>query len=273
MGEPRLTPSGLKVPLSGLGNGFGSSFIGHFWRMAVQDGQLYVGTWDWSVGLQGLSFVEALIQLSTHQYGFDLFRTEDGVHWTAVTQTGFDDPNNWGVRSLQSTPAGLFLASARQKYGMEVWHKPALDPAATVLTAPQHLEAVREDLSGRTVILSWNPFPGAVRYRVYRSLVGPLSELAHRIPPGQSRLTVSVPGPDGVPIAVGRTEAEAGELDHLSFPLPFTQIGIVTNPNYNEPAPTTLQSLYFVRAEDTDGNLSKPSNIVGGPAKALLPSP
>ena len=69
MGEPRLTPSGLKVPLSGLGNGFGSSFIGHFWRMAVQDGQLYVGTWDWSVGLQGLSFVEALIQLSTHQYG------------------------------------------------------------------------------------------------------------------------------------------------------------------------------------------------------------
>ena len=55
VGEPRMTPDGLKFPLSGLGNGFGNWANGHFWRMASHDGQLYVGTWDWSVGFQDFS--------------------------------------------------------------------------------------------------------------------------------------------------------------------------------------------------------------------------
>jgi hypothetical protein len=38
-----------------------------------------------------------------------------------------------------------------------------------------------------------------------------------------------------------------------------------------EPAPTPLQSLYFVRAVDAEGNLSAPSNFVGGPSKGAPP--
>jgi hypothetical protein len=38
---------------------------------------------------------------------------------------------------------------------------------------------------------------------------------------------------------------------------------------FTETSPsTTLQVLYFVRAEDSNGNLSAPSNIVGGPSEA-----
>jgi hypothetical protein len=42
----------------------------------------------------------------------------------------------------------------------------------------------------------------------------------------------------------------------------------VTNPAYTENAPNSLQALYFVRAEDSAGNLSSPSNAVGGPSLA-----
>jgi hypothetical protein len=45
-------------------------------------------------------------------------------------------------------------------------------------------------------------------------------------------------------------------------------LGRVTNPQYGENAPNTLQTLYFVVAEDSSGNLSSPSNVVGGPSLA-----
>jgi hypothetical protein len=35
---------------------------------------------------------------------------------------------------------------------------------------------------------------------------------------------------------------------------------------YTETLPTQLQSLYFVRSEDANGNLSQASNIVGAPS-------
>src|ERR1039458_8738638 len=37
---------------------------------------------------------------------------------------------------------------------------------------------------------------------------------------------------------------------------------------FTETAPSTLQLLYFVRAGDANGNLSAPSNLVGGPSLA-----
>ena len=77
VGEPRLTPQGPKAPLSGMGIGFGSWFNGHFWRMAVHEGQLYVTTWDASVGLAPSDPLDILF---SSQYGFDFFRTRDGVY-------------------------------------------------------------------------------------------------------------------------------------------------------------------------------------------------
>jgi len=45
-------------------------------------------------------------------------------------------------------------------------------------------------------------------------------------------------------------------------------LGRVTSPTYTETAPSTLQSLYFVVAENNSSDLSSPSNFVGGPSFA-----
>jgi len=54
-----------------------------------------------------------------------------------------------------------------------------------------------------------------------------------------------------------------------SAPGPVTFVTRVSGTTFSEPAPSAiLQLLYFVRAEDANGNLSAPSNIVGGPSLA-----
>jgi hypothetical protein len=52
------------------------------------------------------------------------------------------------------------------------------------------------------------------------------------------------------------------------FPSAPEFMGRVNGTLYTETAPNTLQSLYFVVAEDSSNNLSTPSNVVGGPSFA-----
>ncbi|MBF0306225.1 MAG: hypothetical protein HQL41_11315 [Alphaproteobacteria bacterium] len=123
VGVARDTPHGRKRPLSGLMPGFGNFFNGYFWRMAAHDGWLYLGTFDWSLMLQysksenwNPAFRRAIdkIGLETmfhHQAGADLWRSADGENWLPVTMNGFDNPYNYGIRTLQSTPAGLFVGT------------------------------------------------------------------------------------------------------------------------------------------------------------------
>ena len=238
VGEPRQTPQGYKAPLTGLGVGFGSWFNGHFWRMAVHNGHLYLGTWDWSVGLRT---VEGLDKLFGFQFGFDLLRTDDGVRWNAVSRSGMGDPLNFGGRSFASTPYGLFMGTARPVGGAQVYrcNGTGCDPEVTALAAPGDLRAVSAILSGREVILSWNPVPGAVRYRVYRMTMRGIEDI--------------------VPLPIDGAAA---------LPNPIVQVASHVNTFHTETAPTDEQSIYFVRAEDAEGNLSPPSNFVGGPSKA-----
>jgi cyclopropane fatty-acyl-phospholipid synthase-like methyltransferase len=124
VGEARVGSRGPRTPLSGLGPGFGNPFNGYIWSMAVHDGHLYVGTFDstifalWAdLRRQPLERQLKLRQLGVERFvernaGFDLFRTRDGVTWTAVTQNGFGNPYNYGARNLVSTPAGLFVGTA-----------------------------------------------------------------------------------------------------------------------------------------------------------------
>ncbi|HLV00820.1 MAG TPA: hypothetical protein VKZ59_06115, partial [Acidobacteriota bacterium] len=112
VGEPRVTPEGLKTPLSGLGNGFANFFNGHFWRMASHDDHLFVGTWNWSVNLGRLFNRPSAVALIPPG-GFDFYNTPDGVHWSFLSRNGFNDPINYGVRSLKSTPFGIFMGAAR----------------------------------------------------------------------------------------------------------------------------------------------------------------
>ena len=274
VGEPRNTPDGVKTPLTGLGIGFGSWFNGHFWRMGTHNGQLYLGTWDWSVGLRTL---EPLAKMFGFQFGFDLFRTDDGVHWTALSRSGMGQPLNFGGRTFASTPYGLFFGTARPVGGGQIFGCHAADCSvpAPALAAPTNLQAVSETISGREVRLSWSPVPGAVRYRVYRLTGRSIDDILGSSTPSATPATTVPPDAlEGVcaanPLYSGCDLAVAAAQPQLvsSLPNPAVLVGIRTFPSHAETAPTAMQSVYFVRAEDADGNLSEPSNFVGGPSKA-----
>src|SRR5262249_7453358 len=55
VGDTRKGDSGTRRPLSGIGPGFGSLLNALFWAMAVYDGHLYVGTYNWAVFLPYLN--------------------------------------------------------------------------------------------------------------------------------------------------------------------------------------------------------------------------
>lgn len=170
VGEPRLTPDGLKVPLSGLGPGFDNFFNGYVWRMAVYEGWLYAGTYNWAVFLPYLffdRFPEPLVRLVRERGGVaaaaefgggELWRSRDGVRWVPVTRDGFGTPFNFGIRTLVPTSTGLFAGTANPfgplvavergggwsyeanpRGGCEIWFAPAQRgpeqprPAQTVL--------------------------------------------------------------------------------------------------------------------------------------------
>ena len=124
VGEPRLTPDGFKVPLSGLGPGFGKLTAGYLWSMCGHEGWLYVGTLDWLMGirygkrdlwpeqLRRMLPRKRLEQLIDKFGGFDLWRSRDGCNWIPITQNGFGNPFNVGARTMMSTPHGLFIGAA-----------------------------------------------------------------------------------------------------------------------------------------------------------------
>lgn len=118
VGTPRDTPDGRKEPLSGMGDGFDFWLNGHMWRMGEYDGWLYVGTWDMSTLSHAIPWLEPI--LGPHM-GFDMYATWDGEHFTMVTRDGFGDIFNYGVRTLQDTPYGLFLGTANPYYGLQIW--------------------------------------------------------------------------------------------------------------------------------------------------------
>ena len=123
-GVPRDTPLGMQVPISGMLGGFGNPLAMYVWRMEEHDGWLYAGINDPTTFLRYIpkSRLDARVASWIDQHGgvekileeeggFDLWGTPDGLHWTCITRTGFGNPFNNGVRTLKSTPRGLFVGS------------------------------------------------------------------------------------------------------------------------------------------------------------------
>jgi len=106
-GEPRFTPDGLKVPLSGLGPGLGDPWNSAIWSMAVHEGVLYIGTHNWKSN--DLAARGAGTALSG---GYQIWGSADGETWTEVVADGFGNPGSTGMRRLFSTPVGLFMGSS-----------------------------------------------------------------------------------------------------------------------------------------------------------------
>ncbi|HEY9878334.1 MAG TPA: hypothetical protein V6D29_07750 [Leptolyngbyaceae cyanobacterium] len=113
-----------KEPISGLSAGFNNYFCGYIWRMGIHQDWLYVGTMDWSVILRytnlekkPLKISQLLAKTGVEAFlecygGCELWRTYDGENWLPVTKTGFDNPYNYGIRNIISSPYGLFVETA-----------------------------------------------------------------------------------------------------------------------------------------------------------------
>jgi len=186
VGEPRITPDGLKVPLSGLGPGFGNHFSGYLWSMCEHEGWLYAATAVWAVFLRYAgrekSWPKELRSIFTRENverillrfgGCDLWRTRDGYHWIPVTQNGFENCFNIGFRNMVSSPYGLFVGAANPfapqvavrrvagwtyennpKGGLEIWlgshNQTVITTSPDSLKIPQQLMTERQSIENES---------------------------------------------------------------------------------------------------------------------------
>ena len=342
VGDPRTIPSGQPNafqyigPLSGIGQYFDNGFTGHFWRFGVGSQGIYMGTWDMSTDTGvpdcGTSAAACTFgQYWSQEYGSDLWRSPDGVKWTFVSKTGLGDGNNTGIRSSASTNYGLFMGTAREVGGTQVFNvdngvldlnkdgvidqkdvalltakvgtkatpndpmdinndgmitqadvqllrtqcklancaTPKAKPKAVTLATPVISSMVEQQ--GSMVNLYWNAVPNAVNYLVYRIVCSPTeSSPAPGDPAGEVKAQVaakcSAPNAPSVCSSLPVARVSGNSTALYGFPGPPQYMGTVNTTSYSETPPSTLQGLYFIVAQDSSGNLSEPSNVVGGPA-------
>jgi pimeloyl-ACP methyl ester carboxylesterase len=350
----------FKRPLSGFMNYFNNTFNAHFWQMGDSSNGLYLGTYDESVQVQQSTTINPFFNAIM---GTDLLNTpDDGLTWKQIHYNGFYDVANFGTRSMEHTPYGLFVGTARNSGGTQIWVNNSVldlnndrvvdqqdvnlvmtaataktkvakgDPrdldedgiitandarrlatmctfsgcispprnmiAGAALAAPTGLLAAPGPVpvpAGTRVNLTWNPVAGATRYHIYRMTQKTLGDVLRDGLPGLtlSTLTADIPGYgtislqdikngkfdsycqnkanenswcDFTPAVKAYGNASATQTTLVGFPSAPLQIAVVNATSYGEYAPTTLQSNYWVRAEDAAGNLSEPSNMVGAPS-------
>jgi hypothetical protein len=154
---PAIPPFGQKYKsLSGFGSGFNNPFNVYAWQIQEYAGKLYVSTFDDSSNMEVIldtllanrlalyqligeavttilieiykSVVE-ILRLSRYPIGFDLYTSEDGVHFKAEVLNGLFNPNNYGGRMLfVDSNKNFYLGTANPFQGCEVWKMCNGDP-------------------------------------------------------------------------------------------------------------------------------------------------
>jgi hypothetical protein len=127
-------------PLSEYEPGYGWRLNAYCWYMNDHQDYLYLGTWDMSRTIEWLgqdadkvavpfrpllNYLVARPQDWASPVGGDLYRTADGVHWEPVFEDGLGNPDNHGIRSLESTPMGLFVGTENPFTRLEIWLLPS----------------------------------------------------------------------------------------------------------------------------------------------------
>jgi hypothetical protein len=296
VGNPRNTTEGYQFPISGLPDGFGNLFNAHFWRMEDLNQGLYVGTNDWSWLLKD---VPLLKQLLGSQFGFDVYGSCDGQSWFRVTSNAFNsNPDNFGARTMQSSPFGGFIGSANNADGTSVfatnsssgillcgafslsnfWNMPFASilysnngkinrklrpPTFGSNTFDANSDASRPKLLQADVqtggtVLSWEPSQGATQYQVLRAEYVPNSKVG--VPAPQKPL---VTGPLD-PALLGPESLAAGsgtpDVDVLGN---FVNLGTTSDPYFvDSTAATGVKYAYTVQAVGPSNQLSSTSNVI-----------
>ena len=265
VGPPRVVDTDVKRPWSGVSLGLGSAYSSQFRALTAHEGKLYLGVSDWS---QILEIVPSVADMAQYEFGFDLFRSDDGISWVPVTRNGFGGDHQPIPRTMASTPAGLFVGSASSSAGMQVWQKdPAPKGAGGGPVPPPRLEAVSEQLDDQTVVLSWERSPGASQYQVYRSTVVPILDVVDGILPADGLLELLQNMCDAIPLVCSLANALQSDL---GVPGPFVSVGTTTDLFFLDVRTSPLPALYFVRAESPSGKVSGVSNMAGGPSHAAF---
>lgn len=82
-------------------------------------------TYGFAVNNLSLHQIKAVLKMLNYmrkaERGFDLYVTEDGVHFETITTDGFGDPYNYGLRVFAVTDQGLCIGTGNPFYGTQVW--------------------------------------------------------------------------------------------------------------------------------------------------------
>src|SRR5579884_370748 len=269
-GDPRLTSSGMKTPLSGLPDGFGNTFTAHIWRQEDFQGALFAGTNDdsWtfacasSIGVGGESTCVPGSGSSqvNNELGFDLVCSFDGIQWAYITHNAFGHPHDFGARTIAASPIGLFVGSANVLDGTDVFLGTPSSPGAL---CPAALN-VQAELSGSTPVISWMPPAGATQFSVFRSAYTPNSQ-AHLGQPFNG----TPPSPNDPKTLDFPTWVQGYYqlLPNSQIPGPFTRIGTTSQSFFQDTSASAgVQYAYYVVSQDSQGQQSGPSNV------ALVPN-
>ena len=254
VGTPRKAPEGWKYPVSGLDDGFGNWLNGHIWRMQVHDGRLYIGTMNMATTLRNIPDASRVLD---HNYGFNLYATGDGCHFVPVTLNGFGDKFDFGLRTMTSTPHGLFLGTANSWYGLHIWRGTQPNPSAQ---KPMLLEA---EVLPDKVILSWDEVPNTNHYRIWRSTLADERRFVERNPFISGVLKVAR---KLLPLI---RQAYLPPLpEKLWIPGPYAEVGTSKNGLYVDPLAHGERFHYYVEPIAADGTAGEPSNLVAVPSLA-----
>ena len=289
IGAPRETPDGWKHPLSGLDAGFHNWLNGHIWRMQTHEGRLYLGTMNTSTHLRSIPGADPVLRPN---YGFDLFETADGWHFTPITVTGLGDQFAFGVRSLASTPHGLFLGTANSWYGLRIWRgtregekvederdehievetRPTVSPEVRPQTVrpmgrgPQSFceppEQLEVECFDDHVMLWWAHSAPIKEFRVWRASVSD-QRRSMEANPYLARLLPII----RAALALRRDIYVARLPAKLWIPGAYEEIGATEKPYFVDVTVslTKKRYLYYVQAVSDAGDVSKPSHIMAAP--------
>ncbi|ODA40005.1 hypothetical protein DSBG_3211 [Desulfosporosinus sp. BG] len=178
---------GVQKGVSGLGSGFNNPFNVYAWQIQEYHDQLLISTFDDSINMEvilntllanklaleqliGKTVTNLLIEIYEsvvgilraikYPIGFDLYISEDGVHFSSIFLNGLNNPNNYGGRILYvDGHEKLYLGTANPFQGCEVWRTREIDDDDRRSCGKDHYKSlglIREIICDKYDIISQN---------------------------------------------------------------------------------------------------------------------